>query len=754
MKVKYLMLIFIILFLTLSCVSAEKGNFTELQDNIDTGNDTLELTKDYYQQPAEPSNTLKVYNITVNGNNHTIGSSQGSFINVSGDVEFNDIVFMCSDMMIVGECNSLIFSNCSFENNQHGLYMNISGNNIVINNSRFKCDPYIYWYDFCKITAKSTTIINTSFNHTELFNCRALDLTSDEFKIINSTFTNFNSDCGAAIYSKKGKGSIINSKFYKNTAKLGSAIYADSTLEVIGCEFIENSNDQGYENYDNSASALYLNAANNIIRDSKFISNDGRSLGGAIRVVGHNTMIGNCYFEDNSGHDGIIYWQGNYGTIQDSTFNNNNGLAITWIGSNGKITNSNFTESLAEYNGEALIKWMGANGLISKSKFSNTKILSICWNGAKGQIDNCKFEKNKFSSVLWNTKDGKLSNSRFTECDDCVGWEGSNGVIDNCIFEKNTKQVILMNGNNGKVLNSKFHNNNVFDNVLEVLGKNCLVDKCEFISNNGKHYGAIKWGIDNGKIQNSVFKYNTAKWGDGAIAIDHYYKNIFKNILKNNVHLKNTPIEFDVSYSIPGNVYYASGQKATFKFVEKSSLKPMKNMKVHIFITDGSPWMKHFTLKTDSKGIAKLKLSNLKKFNDIIMAVRFEVPSCKWEYDENTDVSKYTYITEDYNEFDTGFNMKHGKCIVKAPKMSAKHHKSKYFKITVKNKFTKKAMKSFKLKLKIFTGKKSVDYTVKTNKKGVAKFNTKKLTKGTHKVVIKSKNKYYSINVKSKIKIK
>lgn len=140
--------------------------------------------------------------MTVNGNNHIIRSAWGSFINVSGDVEFNDIVFECYDMMIVGECNSLVINNCSFKNNQHDLYLNVSGDNIIINNSRFTCDPIFDNYDFCKITAKSTTIVNTSFNHTELFNCRALDLTSDEFKIINSTFTNLNSDCGAAIYHK------------------------------------------------------------------------------------------------------------------------------------------------------------------------------------------------------------------------------------------------------------------------------------------------------------------------------------------------------------------------------------------------------------------------------------------------------------------------------------------------------------------------------------------------------------------------
>lgn len=87
---------------------------------------------------------------------------------------------------------------------------------------------------------------------------------------------------------------------------------------------------------------------------------------------------------------------------------------------------------------------------------------------------------------------------------------------------------------------------------------------------------------------------------------------------------------------------------------------------------------------------------------------------------------------------------------VKAPKVTNKYKKSKYFKVTVKHKTTKKAVKNTYLKLKI--DKKT--YKVKTNSKGIAKFNTKKLKVGTHKVVISSGNANYKISAKSQIKIK
>ena len=57
-------------------------------------------------------------------------------------------------------------------------------------------------------------------------------------------------------------------------------------------------------------------------------------------------------------------------------------------------------------------------------------------------------------------------------------------------------------------------------------------------------------------------------------------------------------------------------------------------------------------------------------------------------------------------------------------------------------------------KVKVYTGKKAKIYTLKTNKKGVARLNTKKLKKGKHKVVISSDDVNYKISAKSKITIR
>ena len=86
---------------------------------------------------------------------------------------------------------------------------------------------------------------------------------------------------------------------------------------------------------------------------------------------------------------------------------------------------------------------------------------------------------------------------------------------------------------------------------------------------------------------------------------------------------------------------------------------------------------------------------------------------------------------------------------VNAPKLTKVQNESKTFDIIVKDKKTKKPIKNLKLKLKI--GKKV--YTIKTNSKGVAKFNTKSLDVGTYNVVIYSGNDKYYVSAKSTIKI-
>ena len=90
---------------------------------------------------------------------------------------------------------------------------------------------------------------------------------------------------------------------------------------------------------------------------------------------------------------------------------------------------------------------------------------------------------------------------------------------------------------------------------------------------------------------------------------------------------------------------------------------------------------------------------------------------------------------------------------VKAPGIKSQFNTDKYFKVKVKNKNTKKVVKRIKIKIKLTSGSGSRVFTVKTDKRGVAKLNTKTLTAGIYNVHIKTADFRYKISGKSRITI-
>ncbi len=90
---------------------------------------------------------------------------------------------------------------------------------------------------------------------------------------------------------------------------------------------------------------------------------------------------------------------------------------------------------------------------------------------------------------------------------------------------------------------------------------------------------------------------------------------------------------------------------------------------------------------------------------------------------------------------------------VYAPEKTLKYAKNVYFNIKVEDSHGNIA-KNVALKVKVYTGKKYVTYTVKTNSKGVAKLPTKKLSWGDHKLVIRSNDAKYSVSKSSKVYIR
>jgi len=179
---------------------------------------------------------------------------------------------------------------------------------------------------------------------------------------------------------------------------------------------------------------------------------------------------------------------------------------------------------------------------------------------------------------------------------------------------------------------------------------------------------------------------------------------------------------------------YDSGKEFKVKAIDINTKKPVSNLKLTLKVYTGKKY-KSFTKNTDSNGVAKYSPSKLSiGKHKIIVSVKDS---------KITSKAKTSSVT-----------VKKAKVTISAPKITSKYNENKKFKITVKNKESKKLMKGVKLLVKVFTGKKYKKYSLKTNKNGVVSINTKSLKKGLHKVMVnvKSTSKIKSASAKSSIK--
>ena len=183
--------------------------------------------------------------------------------------------------------------------------------------------------------------------------------------------------------------------------------------------------------------------------------------------------------------------------------------------------------------------------------------------------------------------------------------------------------------------------------------------------------------------------------------------------------------------------YYKGGKYFTIKLTNTKNKKPIYDAKVNIKIFISKTKYYNYNGNTGMNGKIKLLLDSLKPgtYNVVISGASSKNFNAK-------QITSKIVIKKAPTKFT-------------AKKLTAKKGKNTNFKVTVKNSKTKKVIPSVKVKVKVYTGKKSKTYTIKSNSKGIAKLNVKNLKVGSHKVVIKSGNKYcVAKKAKSTIKIK
>ena len=436
------------------------------------------------------------------------------------------------------------------------------------------------------------------------------DTSSDS--IVNNVLfdNNYATKNGGAIAWARGSyfGELYNSNFTNNSAgRSGGAVrWVGDNGTVENCTFTDNrangtnrDPDDYYEDGlvklgGNGGAVIWLGSIG-YIKNSNFTDNYAALNGGAafFRAESdtdpcNDTHIIGCNFINNNAerNGGAIGWndRASHGSLQDSVFINNtagrSGGAVFWKGSNGTITNSNFTSNHA--NGTNLVQppgflTEGGNGgaiiitgsdvNITYSKFVNNTARArggavYLQNNSNTLILNSTFEEN-FAGTNGGALDfyqgaanGRVINSTFlhnmaNKTGGSIYWNGHNGVINGSLFRDNIALnqgtelngtpitdagdggAVIWTGSYGVIENTTFINNtaNRRGGAIYLLGEsntdgtlnyceNVTVKNCTFDSNIARtNGGAIDWfkGARYGTVEDSVFINNIANRTGGAI---------------------------------------------------------------------------------------------------------------------------------------------------------------------------------------------------------------------------------------------
>ena len=423
--------------------------------------------------------------------------------------------------------------------------------------------------------------------------------------------------------------------------------------------------------------------------------------------------------------------------------------------------------------------------------------------GKKLTIINCTFESNGGS----NCDDGgalfaigekaTIINSTFKNNQAYYGgaiYGYSKFDISGCIFRNNNAKDeggAVFSYSDVNVDDCQFESNSAvqYGGAIYVEG-NLKIAKSFFKSNTADIGGAV-YALANTTISESVFNKNTAKTKGGTVYCDGHMdsKDIIYDTLAISgsqitdskagtngaaiyAHICNVKLN-DVSISCIGtceDIYMEIGDfsnvGSSFKSIKRLTKSPAKiSAKKMTTMYDSGQYFK--VQMTDADGnklinrMVKIRVYTGKKYKDYVREIADEDYFFAFlEITRDLSVGKHKVVVTSMSKYydakkvTTYIIVKKAQTVVKAPKVKAKHKKSKLFKVTVKHKQSRKKVKKVKIKIKVYTGKKSKIFKVKTNKKGVASINTKKFKRGTHKVKITSKNKNYIISKTSKIIIK
>ena len=542
-----------------------------------------------------------------------------------------------------------------------------------------------------------------------------MEVTSKKLTLKDISFANAK---GVALFSKNTELLIVNCTFTNGGGKLTYIPYeylydADTDyagihaqggkLSLVNSTFTSNTNA-------NIALAVgvedgQLDAKNTVFSSHKLDYAKMASPADLIHLDNTRSSFDNCTFKDNTVP--VLYTE-NHSVIRDSRFANNYGEISFFGNPDGKITENNVLD------------------VINSQFTGSTHTTFLMMWAVRLNIDGCTFTSNK-ESIIDSHSEVNINNSVFT------GNQAKNGAVFNTLGK-------------ATIANSNFTGNTA--------QKGSIIYNYEYVGCGEKINKYLT-------IVNSTITDSTATVEGGTIYATCTNINLENTNITTRKDSKGSQIYLMASNFKSTNSTHQppKSDKFTFKAMYASFTTTTYDSRTRFEVTirekteDGYGAVGHVKAIFKVYTGKKYKLYYYNADNEKRAEAYFRITS-------DLSVGKHKIVVMPNSKYSTfpkktfTLTVKKAKTIVKAKKMTAKYKKSKYFKITVKNKASGKIVPKLKIKVKVFTGKKYKVYTLKTDKKGVAKLNSKKLKRGVHKVEITSKSKNYDVSKKSSIKIK
>lgn len=422
------------------------------------------------------------------------------------------------------------------------------------------------------------------------------------------------------------------------------------------------------------------------------------------------------------------------------------GGAITWNGDNGRISNCEFSDNIAysdNYGIGGALLLLGDHCVLENCIFENNHAYqhggAVLWYGDNGIIRDCQFRGNKATGNK--------------------GWGGAlmlyadNCVVNNCIFVNNSCTdyggAIATHNNTNKIVNCHFEDNFVINNVtykedgMDVQGgaaifSTCIglsIDGCNFTNNYATNAlgGALSLSINN-TVSRSYFRGNKALLGNDILASP-----------TSRITLNHIVLDFNETKAQA--VYGISAEELA------NSFNTFQITKINSSVTFSAGMVFYYAQSGEIGVIVEggtLERENIKvldhpeaviEFNDTVLKV------------SNLPVGEFTLVATttpdaNHNAVDATLNItvQKSQATISATKTKVALKKSTYWSIKVIDAKTGNPISGMELKLKVYTGKKYKTVTVKTNSSGVAKYQTKSLAQGSHKIVVSGTGTGYSFN--------